>query len=82
MNKELEKRMRRQAAEYSDTWMDSDDTIATEVAYSGFSIGAYWLYEQLKNELCYYIEGALSVCENKDRKDFGEMVLNHIKTRL
>ena len=38
--------------------------------------------EKMKNEICYYIEGALAVCENEDRKDFGAMVLNHIKTRL
>ena len=36
--------------------------------------------EWQKNLIRFYIEGALSVCENEDRKDFGEMVLKYINT--
>ena len=36
--------------------------------------------EWQKNQIRFYIEGALSVCENEDRKDFGEMVLDYINT--
>lgn len=36
--------------------------------------------EWQKNQIRFYIEGALSVCENEDRKDFRKMVLDYINT--